>query len=60
MMIKKKSGCIREDLKHVPPHLESIVLYPMNALVNDQLTRLRRILHWEIHRHGREQTLMET
>jgi ATP-dependent helicase YprA (DUF1998 family) len=27
-----------------PPALRSIILYPMNALVNDQLTRLRRIL----------------
>ncbi len=34
----------RDDLASRPPGLRSIILYPMNALVDDQLVRLRQTL----------------
>jgi hypothetical protein len=35
---------IKEQNKTIPPGINAIFLYPMNALVNDQLKRLRNLL----------------
>jgi len=38
------SWCHRRFLENRPPAIRALILYPMNALVNDQAARLRRIL----------------
>ncbi len=42
-IIKERKACVEKGIKY-QPGVRAMILYPMNALVNDQLLRIRRLL----------------